>query len=1044
MEPVRKQDSPPPLQNNFGYSLALSFDATTAVASDFRLDGARILTRSGSVWTEQGRIVSDSLGGMAAVALSGDGNTVLAGETSFSSGLVHVYVRNNGTWTQQARLAPAGRTYGFGNAVSLSALGYTAIIGDPSDNNATGAAWIFVRSGTTWTQQAKLVGTGAIGNAGQGYTVALSPDATTAIVGGPLDNNSQGAAWVLVRNGNTWTQQAKLVGMGAVGPSSQGMSVSLSGDGNKAIIGGPDDEFTPQDGPIGAAWIFTRTGSVWTQLGSKLRGTGAVGFPAYGISVAMAYDGGTAIVGGSGDNYGRGAAWVFVDRPLTVTRPANSEVVFAGEPYDIQWQTNGIDSIKIEYSLDSGKTYQGVVSSIAANQNRYTWIFPDTLSTRCKVRISDVIDSTINALSGRFRLKGYVLTRINSSGDYEAFSTEKHGWSFKNDSLSMWPRSWWSQFDYAHGNDPNTGKPYFHPLARQSAFVAPSDFSDWPLFVDAFQKQCCYKSDGWVTTKALDFWMSYRVKEFKGTCSGFTISSLLAFTNPEALREAFPTIGTFENLRQLPLNDERRKIINQLSWHQMDAGHTRNAIQQKTATPRQTLAQLKSMLHAEHADPGYLGMLIPRPSIAHAVDAFKLTIGDRVHGRYWLNVYDSNEPNATRKSFLIDSSANTWSANPAMTFSHGLFLEDPVSTYLPHPLLPGTNGTVAAAHTRSSGQLSGELAAGAATPGELYVFTSPDASTAITNANGESIGFTDSIIIDAMPGAMPIVPVTGSYAPPVGYVVPNVPYTARLGNFGDSVAYCRIFGDTASYSYDRSDATPSQSDNVRIADGFSIGNRDNGLKHMNFRTIVSSDSLELTFDISRVHTFPGDSLQLRELLHSDLLIANYGAGKTYDLDLYLGSPTRSGQFSHPSVRLDGNSSHRIVPPWKDLATMPVKILIDNHNSGTFDDSIFVSNQTTGAGGLLSPEIPCEFRLEQNFPNPFNPSTTIRYGLPNRSHVSLTVFNTLGQQVVQLVNGDKEGGYHEVKFDGSGLSSGVYFYRLRAGDFVETRKLLFVR
>jgi hypothetical protein len=92
----------------------------------------------------------------------------------------------------------------------------------------------------------------------------------------------------------------------------------------------------------------------------------------------------------------------------------------------------------------------------------------------------------------------------------------------------------------------------------------------------------------------------------------------------------------------------------------------------------------------------------------------------------------------------------------------------------------------------------------------------------------------------------------------------------------------------------------------------------------------------------------------------------------------------------------------------------------------------------------SSEIPTEFILEQNYPNPFNPSTTIRYGLPERSVVSLTVFNTLGQQVEVLQDEEQEAGYHEVKFDASGLSSGVYFYRLRAGDFVETKRLLLVR
>jgi hypothetical protein len=92
----------------------------------------------------------------------------------------------------------------------------------------------------------------------------------------------------------------------------------------------------------------------------------------------------------------------------------------------------------------------------------------------------------------------------------------------------------------------------------------------------------------------------------------------------------------------------------------------------------------------------------------------------------------------------------------------------------------------------------------------------------------------------------------------------------------------------------------------------------------------------------------------------------------------------------------------------------------------------------------SGELAHGFELNQNHPNPFNPSTTIRYGLPDRLHVTLTVFNTLGQQVTRLENGEQEAGYHEVKFDGSRLSSGVYFYRMEAGSFVQTRTLLLVR
>jgi hypothetical protein len=99
----------------------------------------------------------------------------------------------------------------------------------------------------------------------------------------------------------------------------------------------------------------------------------------------------------------------------------------------------------------------------------------------------------------------------------------------------------------------------------------------------------------------------------------------------------------------------------------------------------------------------------------------------------------------------------------------------------------------------------------------------------------------------------------------------------------------------------------------------------------------------------------------------------------------------------------------------------------------------VTNVGSEAGAF-----PTAFALMQNYPNPFNPVTMISYSIPARSYVTLSVFNTIGQKVAEIVNEEKEAGVHNVSFDTSGFSSGVYFYRMQAGSFVETKKMVVLK
>ena len=265
------------------------------------------------------------------VAISADDNTIAVGGYNDNSnqGAVWFYTRSNGTWTQQGdKLIGAGATGGFGayfgSSVSLSADGNTVAIGGPDDNRGTGAIWVYTRSAGVWTQQgSKLVGTGAIanngnpeGNAQQGQAVSLSADGNTLLEGGWFDNGGVGAAWIFTRTGGAWTQLgSKIVGAGIVGNAYFGKSVALSADGNTAAIGGAGNN---------AVWFYSQSGGIWSQS-AELTGSGGFGYP-----VSLNADGSTAIIGATGDNGPLGAAWIYTRSGTTWPQANGTKLVGTG------------------------------------------------------------------------------------------------------------------------------------------------------------------------------------------------------------------------------------------------------------------------------------------------------------------------------------------------------------------------------------------------------------------------------------------------------------------------------------------------------------------------------------------------------------------------------------------------------------------------------------------------------------------------------------------------------------------------------------------
>jgi hypothetical protein len=316
----------------FGWSAAISADGNTALIGgpndNQQTPGAAwFFTRAGSSWHQQGaKVAGPPAGGTGVidfgihVALSGDGNTALiSGDQTINGNQTHVVwvlVRSGSTWTQQAQLiGPLAFNPYFGTGDALSYDGNTAIIGAPGE----GSAWIFTRSGSTWSKQAQEYGPGLFGG-----SVALSADGATALVGTGVIGSGEGeTASVFTRSGTTWSKQAELPAGGEVGKGFFGESVALSAEGNVALVGGPYDS-----GQMGAAWLYTRSGSTWTQAGGKLTGASQNLFARFGQSVALSASGGIALVGGPDDTpeapepnvSGIGAAWVFATDFPTVAK----------------------------------------------------------------------------------------------------------------------------------------------------------------------------------------------------------------------------------------------------------------------------------------------------------------------------------------------------------------------------------------------------------------------------------------------------------------------------------------------------------------------------------------------------------------------------------------------------------------------------------------------------------------------------------------------------------------------------------------------------
>jgi MYXO-CTERM domain-containing protein len=286
-------------------------------------------------------------------------------------------VRSGGTWTEQAKLTKSGGSAQdvFGSSVCVRA--DTAIVGADGSDNFSGTALVFGRVGTTWTEQARLTASDAEGS--DHFGISVSVDGDTALVGAYGDDGYAGSAYAFLRTGPVWVQQAKLTPSDAAGPVWFGNSVSLSGD--TALIG------APAGAPVGAAYVFTRAGAVWLPQ-AKL--TDARAMDAF-IAGDVSLSGDTALVAGDQTSVlvftREGTTWaqqpkldpgdlVGVDSADFVAVAVSGEVAVVGLT-DLQ-------------TLGAAVSYAGLANGMACNLER-----PSECSGFCVVEAGSAAEQTL-------------------------------------------------------------------------------------------------------------------------------------------------------------------------------------------------------------------------------------------------------------------------------------------------------------------------------------------------------------------------------------------------------------------------------------------------------------------------------------------------------------------------------------------------------------------------------------------------------------------------------------------------------------------------
>lgn len=721
---------------------------------------------------------------------------------------------------------------------------------------------------------------------------------------------------------------------------------------------------------------------------------------------------------------------------LLITQPSVDDKWIAGEVDTIKW--NGGQSgqfFQIEFSTDNGNIYETIGFGFPADSGYYIWELPDTvLTTKAKIKLTDMVNNQLYIESETFRIKPYVLTRIDENGDYYEYRKNRDQWGFSNIQSDIWPASWFIQFNY-QGIDPFTGSQYSQWQADGSFSKANfANHPDWISWVNTFSVDACYFSTtlGIYRSAAVEKWTSI-FDNWNGSCFGIAAANTLAFGHREEFNSKYSNYPTFINPITVASDPGVKSVVNELFTHQYGNPSKANDVVGNAKTPNQTLDDIRQMLIEDTSIAKTLTIFNNGGSGGHTILAYGLKQDTVQKNLYYVYVYDNSNPNSNNP-ITIDTSANggtgSWSTSDWAGWggTTGIYLEIPSVQYL--------NGATSRAHSNSQSAF--------VLPQNVLEINYPsDTPIRIIDNQGNITGYFNNLALNEIPGSLPQMIRNGSESPPYGYSLPTDSYSVVLNVFEEDTVQAFLFTSNKSFVYERSGATQTQTDRLFFDGGLSVVNPDANTKTVQLLNIINETTQEKLTSIKSIELVQSDSVKIENPDSNKVKLISFGSAKDYDIELNYVTENGLGRFGDFNIPLSANTSHTFVPEWTNLTNSPLVVLVDIGNNGTIDDTLYINNtvDVEDRGSLLSPD---SYNLTQNYPNPFNPVTTIQYSIPQRSNVTLKVYDIIGNEVATLVNEEKERGVFSVRFDASNLASGIYFYRLQAGSFVETKKMILLK